>query len=138
MGECPGRLVTWAVRREDLEASVAALRTTGHDIHEPYAMSRLRPDGVSLEWRLAVPSERSGDGVVPFLINWGETELPAFSLPFESRRRVELRALELSHPDPLAVRERLATLDVDLPVAQSEIPRLGAVLDTPRGNFLLR
>ena len=79
------RLVTWAARPdrgsgETLEALVADATAAGHDPGPVAAMERETPDGRLLRWRLTFPS-MAHDGLIPFLIDWGETAHPASTTP---------------------------------------------------------
>lgn len=77
------RLATFAVRPGDdetLDDLVAACRSAGHDPGDPVDMSRTPPDGETLHWRLTMPTARA-DGVIPFLIDWGDTTHPADTAP---------------------------------------------------------
>jgi catechol 2,3-dioxygenase-like lactoylglutathione lyase family enzyme len=58
------RLAAFAVASDDLDADVAAIRARGLDIGDPRDGERLRPDGVRVAWRRAMP----GDPRLPFLI----------------------------------------------------------------------
>ena len=76
-------LLTFAARPgpdETIDDLVVALRSVGQDPGEPMAMSRRTPDGVELHWRLTMPSG-TADGVIPFLIDWGDTPNPATTAP---------------------------------------------------------
>ncbi|MEN9805196.1 MAG: hypothetical protein RIS41_2043 [Actinomycetota bacterium] len=91
----PG-LVTWCARADrDLEQVAGDLRTIGDDVGPIDAMSRRRPDGVVLEWRLTPPRLDDG-GVIPFFIDWGTTPHPTQSLPVGGF----VLELILTHPDP--------------------------------------
>ena len=128
------RLVGWACRPDDLDRQVAAARERGLDPGEVQAMSRRRPDGVLLEWRLTRHVPDPARLAVPFLIDWGGAPHPSASAP-SGVRLVELRA---EHPDPAALREELAALGAALPVDEGPEPALVAALDTPRGRVVLR
>ncbi len=133
------RLVTWAVREPDLEGRMAAARAAGFDPGSIVEMGRDRPDGVRLAWRLGVPpatlagGELPGDGLVPFLIDWGQTPHPSVGLPAEC----VLVSLRGEHPDPDAIGAMLRAMDVDLAVTAGSEPRLLATVDTPRGSVEL-
>jgi hypothetical protein len=105
------RLVTWAVRVPDLDAALDAARATGHDPGQARSMSRRRPDGELLAWRLAFPPDDLG-GVMPFLIDWGATAHPSASLPGGAT----LDELVLEHPEPERVRAVLDAVGADGPV----------------------
>lgn len=118
------RLVTWAIEPPDLDAAATAVRATGHDPGPVRAMSRRRPDGILLEWRLTL-----GDtaGVVPFLIDWGATGHPSAGLPSAT-----LLDMSASSADPAAVHTRLAALGTDLRL-ETGPEALAIHIDTPRG-----
>lgn len=113
---------------ETIEEVVAGLRAAGHDPGPVTSMSRLRPDGQELHWRLTRGVEREVPAGVPFAIDWGDTPSPARSLPSMG----DLVELRVQHPDPTtrAVAEALG-----LGLVVSEGPaRLVAVVDTPGGR----
>jgi catechol 2,3-dioxygenase-like lactoylglutathione lyase family enzyme len=127
------RLVTWAVRTDDIDALVAQARDGGFDPGEPRAMSRRTPDGELLEWRLTAPRFEYGDGLVPFLIDWGNSPHPTErGLP-----RAALREFAAVHPDPASVRPALAALRVDLHVDIGERAELRAVVAGADGPAVL-
>jgi hypothetical protein len=128
------RLVGWAARTADIEERAACARAHGYDPGPVHEMSRRRPDGFLLEWRLSRDVPDPPRLVLPFLIDWGESPHPSESVP-QGVRLVELRA---EHPDPAAVRAQLAALDATLPVDEGSAPALVATLDTPRGRVTLR
>jgi len=67
---------------ETLEDVVEMMRASGFDPGEIRSMSRLRPDGTEIAWRLtAVGARPPADGVLPFVIDWGDQPSPALSLP---------------------------------------------------------
>jgi catechol 2,3-dioxygenase-like lactoylglutathione lyase family enzyme len=129
------RLVGWACRASDLDARVAAARAAGQDVlGEVRPMSRRRPDGLLLEWRLTSHEPDPARLIVPFLIDWGASPHPSGSAP-AGVHLVELRG---EHPDPRAAREALAAVGADIPVDEGPEPALAATLDTPRGRVVLR
>ena len=128
------RLVGWATRTSDVGGQAARARERGYDPGPVQEMSRRRPDGFLLEWRLTRHTPDPDRLVVPFLIDWGGSPHPSDSSP-QGVRLVELRA---EHPEPAAVRAELAALEVALPVDEGPEPALLATLDTPRGRIVLR
>jgi hypothetical protein len=118
------RIVTWALRTRDIDAKVTAARAAGYDPGDPVPMSRRTADGHALEWRLTEPRLDQGDGLVPFLIDWGDTPHPT------SRGLPEARLLEVAarHPDPGSVTAALEALGVDLEVKKGELAALTAIV----------
>ncbi len=125
-------LAGWAAGTADITSVVNAARTKGYDPGDITDMSRARPDGVLLAWRLTSPAG-GGVSVVPFLIDWGESEHPSGSLP-AGARLVTMRA---EHPHADLVQAELAALGMSLAVTSGPVPRLWAELLGPKGIVTL-
>ena len=119
------RLVTWAMRHPEIET--AAGRAGLGVVHEG---RRERGDGTVLAWKMTDPyTERMG-GVIPFLIDWGDTPHPASSAPSGGR----LLEFRLEHPSPEQVRDVLMGLDSEVDVGRGGEPRLVALVETKHGT----
>lgn len=122
------RTVTWAVSPPDLDAAVAAARAQGYDPGPVRAMSRRRPDGTLLEWRLTDGDTAHPSGLVPFLIDWSSSPHPTASgLPV-----APLLDLTATCPAPDEIRPLLSAVGGELPLAEGPVG-LTFTLDTPRG-----
>ncbi len=127
------RLVTWAAATSDLDATQAQALAQGYNAGDVMDGSRLRPDGVKIEWRSTrlVGWPPAGDGLVPFLIEWGaSTPHPATTSP-SGCTLVSLRA---QHPEPMPIRSMLDALGLHMPVEVGREPALFALIDTPNGQ----
>ena len=134
------RLVTWAVLAPSLEEVASASQAAGYDPGGIQEGGRVRPDGVALRWRTTKrPETREGwpppgDGIVPFLIEWGEdTPHPAST----SAQGVRLLELSLIHPRPAEVQPMLSALHIDILVTAGPAPAMRARLETPLGIVTL-
>ena len=127
------RLNTWAIRPPDIDATAARAIAAGIDLGPVRPMSRETAEGGLLEWRLTT-GLRPEHGLVPFLIDWGETPHPAASTP----AGCTLLGLRAEHPEPDLVRPALAALDLDLALSQGAAPALIATIETPMGIVELR
>jgi hypothetical protein len=122
------RAVTWAVSPPDLDAAVTSARARGYDPGDIRPMSRRRPDGTLLRWRLTDGDTQHPSGLVPFLIDWGSAVHPSASgLPV-----TPLLRLSASAPDPAELRPLLAAVDAELPLTEGPVA-LTFTVDTPRG-----
>ncbi|MER6180281.1 VOC family protein [Streptomyces sp. NPDC001652] len=122
------RTVTWAISPPDLDAAVTTARARGYDPGRVHPMSRRRPDGTLLEWRLTDGETQHPSGLVPFLIDWGTAVHPSASgLP-----ATPLLALSATAPDPGEIRALLAALDTELTVTEGPVG-LSFTVDTPLG-----
>lgn len=129
----PARLLTWAVRTDDIDLAVDTARQDGYDPGEPVEMSRRTADGELLRWRLTPDTVETTGGLVPFLIDWGESLHPTRNRPPE----LGLASLTLSGPNPSRTGRDLAALGVRLPVDDAPQPGMRAVLTTPNGTVIL-
>jgi hypothetical protein len=127
------RLATWAVRTPVIEMQAALALGRGVDLGAVVDMSRERPDGALLRWRLTA-ARMLVDGLVPFLIDWGDSPHPSESAP-DGCTLVELWG---EHPEPARVGLALDAAGVSLRVERGPAPALVALLDTPRGRVELR
>ena len=128
------RLVTWAANATRLEELADQARRTGVRLGPVISGTRTRPDGTSLHWQFTDPATVIGDGLVPFLIDWGDSPHPA-DTGTPSCTLVDLRA---EHPDADAIGRMVSALDLGLPVARGPEPALIATLKTAKGRLELR
>ncbi len=125
------RVVTWAAKAPGIEARVAGARAAGYDPGEPQAMSRDVPAGQRLHWKLT--RNTAGDGLVPFLIDWGETAHPSTT----SARGCRLVSLRAEHPEPGVISRMLAALGEELGVSVGVAPLMIAMIETQNGMIEL-
>ncbi len=93
-------------------------------------MSRVRPDGVRLAWRLATPALAAHGGLQPFLIEWGEsTPHPSAGLP----AGVSLAGLSLAGPEAGPIDALLHDLGLGIGVTPADRPMLSITLASPNG-----
>ena len=122
------RLASWAVRTDDIEATCAALTAAGWPV-TPTAMSRTRPDGVTLAWHVAVLAGRLLGDHWPFVIDWGASPHPSEG----ARSGCSLAALRVSDPEPAGLLRLLDVLGVDGVQVESAPAAVRATLQTPTG-----
>ncbi len=124
------QLVTFALTVADLEEATAAVKSVGIDPGPIHPMQRIRPDGVTLSWRLAVPPQPELGGTMPFLIQWGSgTPHPASSL----NEDCSVDSISVAHPQPAPIQDALDRLGFELTVEQAATPSVAASLNTPNG-----
>ena len=128
------RLLHFVASVPDVQAAVRSLRALDIDRGEVVAASRMTPRGL-LQWQITVrpDGQRLFDGVLPTLIEWGETH-PAAAM---AESGVTLRSLGASHPQVARLRAACEAIGLDAVALAGGAPRLRAVLDTPRGRVTL-
>ena len=131
-------LVGWCVRPlRPLEDVVADARSAGIELGSVASMSRRRPDGVLLEWKLTFPQLDGPFGcVLPFTIDWGQSPHPTDTLTSS----VRLIGLEVFHPDSRRLATALEIIGVDddnVAVHGGGQPSLRATIATEHGDVTL-
>lgn len=129
-------LVAWCARpSRPLATVLAQLTADGIDLGAATEMSRLRPDGVLLQWQLTFPLlAPPHSGTLPFLIDWLASPHPTASLPHEAT----LQRLTITHSAPDLVRAVLAAIGSAPAIAvEAGEPSLHASIQTQRGALSL-
>ncbi len=124
--------ITHWMARATLPATADAARDRGFDPGEVQQFGREKPDGSTLEWRLATRLDRPGEGLVPTLIDWmGEEDRvhPALAAP----TGLELVEFTLEHPRPGEVESACAACGIAVRVSPASVPGLRAVVRNQRG-----
>jgi glyoxalase-like protein len=127
-------LVAWAARGRDLETWRNEAAQGGVHLGAIQSGSRRPADGVMLEWKLTDLRCIVGDGIVPFLIDWGPSSHPSLTAP----KGAMLVGLRAEHPDDERVRHMLSVLALDLHVDAGLRPALVAEIRCPNGIIALR
>ena len=108
------RLVRWSIRTDRIDEVAEDL---GIDIDE---RSRLHPDGRTLRWRSAGMTPSLLDPSRPFFMRWPDEDWPGHEPARHEVAVGEILDLEVSVPDPEALRRW--TLGADLPLTVHDGP----------------
>ncbi|MEN0006649.1 MAG: VOC family protein [Bacteroidota bacterium] len=119
------KLVTWAAKARLSPDILAEAKTKGLHFGGLIAGARQKPDGTLLQWQLTDPTVEIQQGMIPFLIDWGESAHPAAS----AVRGGALKALRLVHPNPRLVQSLLDNLQIALEVEHGDQPKLQAKIE---------
>lgn len=131
-GVTAGGLVGWAVAVEDIDAARVHARSHGFDPGPVIDGHREDATGRLLHWRATANAEVAG--VIPFLINWGDTRHPAVDAPVG----LSLSSLSVEHPRPSEIGAALAAMGLDVEVRRAPRPALVARIGSPNGESELR
>lgn len=131
-------VATWAATAPDFDAAVFRARAQGVPLGELLDMSRRRPDGTTLHWRMTYPSATDPERLCPFLIDWGATTHPSAQLSgSEPLTLTEFAALT---PEPGELDRWLAALGLqaDVRVARSRVYGFALAVSGPAGQVRVR
>ena len=127
-----GRLVGWALASDDIEGAVARARSMGFDPGGIVDGQRVTSTGTLLRWR--VTGNAQAAGLVPFLIDWGDTPHPAV----DAAPGLELLSVHVEHPEPGSLGPALAAMGADVAVQEAAKPAFVARIFGPKGEQVLR
>jgi catechol 2,3-dioxygenase-like lactoylglutathione lyase family enzyme len=127
-----GGLVDVCVSSDDLAQDIARFEAHGIAMEPPRSMSRTKPDGTELHWRLSVPQGRV-TGTVPFLIE----DVTPIELRRPPRRAhangvTGIRSIRLATDDLPATQSLLAKV-----LPESEAGEIGASLAARSARYAL-
>jgi catechol 2,3-dioxygenase-like lactoylglutathione lyase family enzyme len=125
------RLVTWAVHPGDIEALAKKLRQAGVAVLGPSAGSRIRPDGLVLNWK-SLNLTDNHHGLLPFFIEWSADSIhPSSDAP--GGCHIERFAAADADPDQLL--KAYQRIGVDVIVERGDRPQLRARISGPKGTL---
>lgn len=126
------RLAAFAIHpgsEESIESVADVIRSHGTDPGPVSSMSRRKPEGEEISWRL---TRSNRIGLVPFVIDWGDTPNPATVTP----TGCSLVSVEGNDPDSVGIVELHSSLGLVSTVSEGPTS-LRIVLDTPNGQVSL-
>lgn len=123
------KLVTWAAKESSLDERLDLLKKKGIPFGEALPGHRRKPDGSLISWHLTDPYSVLADGLIPFLIDWGDTIHPAV----HATKGCKLLDLTLIHPEPANCQGILDALDLSTTVKQGTAPGIVARISCPKG-----
>ena len=126
------RLAAFAIHpgaEETIDSVADTIRSHGTDPGPVMSMSRVKPDGEEISWRL---TRANRVGLVPFVIDSGATPNPATVTP----GGCSLVAVEGSDPDPSGIRALHQDLGLNSTISDGPTA-IRIVLETPNGTVSL-
>lgn len=124
---------TFGVRGTELDQYRDTARRLGLNASDPVAMSRMRADGVKIQWRSIYIADPVWGDMVPFLIDWMGSQHPCETTP-TGCSLLEFCAL---HPKADELRDIYAALGLSVPIKLSTAPGFLLRLNTPKGEVVL-
>jgi Glyoxalase-like domain len=127
-------LYHWAAGGIDLATLRARVISAGLDGSNLVTGGRTLPNGSWLGWKLFGITNHGFGALVPFFIDWMESEHPAKSAP----RGGSLVKLEAQSPEPERLRDIYQLLGFDIAVARATAPGLSVTVTSRSGLHVLR
>ncbi len=127
-------LYHWAIGGVDLALLAEKARQAGYEGGAMVPGGRMKPDGRWLGWTCWGLRNHGFGSLIPFFIDWMDSEHPAESAPLGGK----LAGLEIHSPQADDLKRLFATLKLDVAVKKSETPGVVAVLESGKGRIELR
>ena len=127
-------LYHWAVGGIDLRQLAERALKAGLHGGELVPGGRLKPDGKRLDWTCWGLHNHGFGSLMPFFIDWMDSEHPAVSAPVGGR----LADFAVLTPDVDRLRDIFRVLQLDIPVQRSAESAVLASLESSRGRLELR
>ncbi len=126
-------LYHWAVGGLDLGAVAARAQKAGLQGSALVPGGRVKPDGTWLGWTCFGIRNHGFGSLVPFFIDWMESEHPAVTAPSGGR----LASFEVRTPEAEALRRIFDVLGLDITVAEAPQASVIAALESEKGRVEL-
>ena len=126
-------LYHWAVGGVDLKDLATRARTSGLEGGALVPGGRVKPDGKRLDWVCWGLRNHAFGSLIPFFIDWRDSEHPARSAP----RGGKLAGFEVHTPKAETLRGIFTVLGIDIPVIEGAVPQLVATLKSGKGSMKL-
>lgn len=123
----------WAVGGADLAAVHSAAAAAGLKGSEVVSGGRTRPDGISVRWKLFGIRDHGFGALVPFFIDWLDSEHPARSAP----RGGSMKKLEVYSPRADQLQNIYGVLGIEITVVPAREPGLFVTVESRAGENLL-
>ncbi len=127
-------LYHWAIGGLDLTVLRRKAREAGLMGGELVTGGRTLPNGQWLGWTCFGIRDHGFGSLVPFFIDWLDSEHPAKTAP----RGGSLAGVEAFHPQAEKLRAIYNSLGLDIPVKDAAKPGLAATVESGRGKHVLR
>lgn len=124
------QITRWSIKTTAIEQDALVLKHYNPALSKIHKGQRKTEQGQLLSWQMTLPLASPKVELIPFSLNWTDSEFhPCDQLPEQG----ELVGLILHHPAPTKIMDVLNSLDVSQKVYQGEHPKIEIKLHSPKG-----
>lgn len=129
------RITRWAVRSNELGRDGQILEDYRAGLGTLTNGSRKTPNGKLLQWQLLAPLAVPEVEVVPFCIDWSQSE----THPYEQLPQMDCKLIELSfsHPQPEVISNIFERLGIQFSIESGNAAVIAATISGPKGSVEL-
>lgn len=125
------KLIRWAIKSSNLLSDQLILRKYHSTMGEILPGSRQTASGELLKWELIMPLSAPEVEVIPFVLDWGQSEMHPTEVLSPSGFKLD--SIQLTHPEPETVTSVLDALNIEVDIVAGVIAKINAVLKGPNG-----
>lgn len=129
------RLTRWAIRSNELVRDGQILEDYSTGLGTLTNGLRKTPDGKLLQWQLLVPLASPEVEIVPFSIDWSQSE----THPYEQLPHMDCKLIQLSftHPQPEVISNIFERLGIQFSIERGDAAALTGTISGPKGSVEL-
>lgn len=128
------KITRWVLKSQNLEDDILAIKKVKPDLGTLDFGHRVTPAGKTLKWSMSIPLSSPEVELIPFLIDWSESDQhPTLGM----EQSCELVKIELGHPRPEELKSCFQELGIGQQIEKSESVRFKATFKGPNGEFSL-
>jgi len=124
------QITRWALQSTDLQRDSDVLKSYDELLGEISGGERQTSSGDLLKWQMTLPLSSPAVDLLPFFLNWeNSTAHPTDHLA----QACELIQLKMTHPNPTAIQNIFAKLNINIDLVQAAKTSIRAMIKTPNG-----
>ncbi|MEO0340396.1 MAG: VOC family protein [Bacteroidota bacterium] len=127
------QLIHWAAKVHPIHEVIKMATAQQLNIGQVSGGSRTKMNGDTISWTISEPVSGPDGGIIPFLIDWEDSVHPAESL----EQKCKLIEISAEHPEPQVITQQLKHLGIHLPLRKGALPRICAIIKSPKGIIAL-
>ena len=128
------KITRWAIVSDQINEDLKTIAAYKTDLAKSHQGSRVMTNGGLLSWQMSLPSYRPEVELMPFLLNWSESD----HHPTEQlRQQAKIIAFDLYHPAPNDLQTYFEQLDLDIKIQAGTSSMISLTLEGPKGRLTL-
>lgn len=123
------RLSRWVAQTDHLNTIAEIAKEQQIPLGDIRPGSRTQTNGTLISWQASFPAVENFGGLMPFFINWGDSQHPSTSLPLAG----SLEEISATHPKPDLIKKYWRSLGIPYDIKYGPQPKLHARIKTQNG-----
>ncbi len=126
-------ITRFAIKSNDMERDCSILEKINPLLAETKTGMREKKDGTILNWRLSIPLASPKIEMIPFLLDWQDSQHPTESL----KQNCSIIDFRLHHPAASTLKKQLIPFELGLEIMESDTIAFELKVKSPNGTLVL-